>query len=123
MNEVKKCSNWTQFKTLIEGWTNSLLKPPKQEEQLITNNNLKIETDAFIKIIKIFKEMSLQNNFSNGRFVRNMIEKAKMKQMARLVRSELKNVTKDDCETLIADDFDEPANCKKDNNRQIGFAV
>ena len=43
MNEVKKCSNWTQFRTLIEGWTNSLLKPPKQEEQLITNNNLKIE--------------------------------------------------------------------------------
>ena len=50
MNEVKKCSNWTQFRTLIEGWTNSLLKPPKQEEQLITNNNLKIEKKY--KIIK-----------------------------------------------------------------------
>ena len=46
-----------------------------------------------------------------------------MKQMARLVHSKLKNVTKDDCETLTADDFEEPAMFEKDNKRQIGFAV
>ena len=36
--------------------------------------NLTIDTNAFIKLIKIFKEMQLQDNFSNGRFVRNIFE-------------------------------------------------
>ena len=43
MNKVKDCSNWTQFRNLIEGWTESLLKPTKKDEKLISNNNLKIE--------------------------------------------------------------------------------
>ena len=33
-----------------------------------------IDTNAFIKLIKIFKEMQLQDNFSNGRFIRNIFE-------------------------------------------------
>lgn len=47
MNEVRKCTNWTQFRTLIEGLTSEQLK---QEGQLITNNSLEIEKNY--KIIK-----------------------------------------------------------------------
>ena len=87
------------------------------------DKGVRLDSGVKEKLIPVFEKARSEKDFGNGRFVRNMIEKAKMKQMARLVHSELKNVTKDDCETLIADDFDEPANCKKDNNRQIGFAV
>ena len=87
------------------------------------DKGVRLDSGVKEKLVPVFEKARSEKDFGNGRFVRNMIEKAKMKQMARLVRSELKNVTKDDCETLIADDFDEPANCKKDNNRQIGFAV
>ena len=41
---------------------------------LLHEQDLTIETEAFIKIMKIFKEMQLQNNFSNGRFARNIFE-------------------------------------------------
>lgn len=52
MNEVKACSNWTQFRNLIEGWTESLINPIKADNQLIINNNLKIE-----KKYEIIKEI------------------------------------------------------------------
>lgn len=54
MDEVKKCANWTQFRTLIEGWTDSLSTSLKQKEQLIINNNLKIE-----KNMKLLKHLAL----------------------------------------------------------------
>ena len=41
---------------------------------MLHKEHLRINTDAFVEIIKIFKEMQLQNNFSNGRFVRNIFE-------------------------------------------------
>lgn len=41
---------------------------------MLHKQHLNIETNAFIKLVKIFKEMQLQNNFSNGRFVRNVFE-------------------------------------------------
>ena len=41
---------------------------------LLHRQNLIIDTNAFIKLVKIFKEMQLQDNFSNGRFVRNIFE-------------------------------------------------
>ena len=41
---------------------------------MLHQNDLKIDTNAFTKAAFIFKEMQLQNNFSNGRFVRNLYE-------------------------------------------------
>lgn len=83
MNEVKKCTNWTQFRILIEGWTNSLLEPTKQEEQLITNNNLKIEKNyEIIKAIGsgsfgityLAVDKSLDKNFVIKEFSCEMID-------------------------------------------------
>ena len=41
---------------------------------MIHKKGLKITTDAMIKSMKIFKQISLQKNFSNGRFIRNYFE-------------------------------------------------
>ena len=87
------------------------------------DKGLRLDSGVKEKLIPVFEKARSEKDFGNGRFVRNMIEKAKMKQMARLVHSELKNVTKDDCETLTADDFEEPAMFENDNKIQIGFAV
>ena len=87
------------------------------------DKGLRLDSGVKEKLLPVFEKARSEKDFGNGRFVRNMIEKAKMKQMARLVHSELKNVTKDDCETLTADDFEEPAMFENDNKIQIGFAV
>lgn len=41
---------------------------------LLHSKGLKITTDAMIKTMEIFKLISIQKNFSNGRFVRNYFE-------------------------------------------------
>lgn len=41
---------------------------------LLHSKGLLITTDALIKTMKIFKKISLQQNFANGRFVRNYFE-------------------------------------------------
>ena len=87
------------------------------------DKGLRLDSGIKEKLIPVFEKARSEKDFGNGHFVRNMIEKAKMKQMARLVHSELKNVTKDDCETLTSDDFEEPAMLENDNKIQIGFAV
>ena len=83
MNEVKNCTNWSQFRTLIEGWTKSLLDPPEQEIKLITNNNLKIEKNyEVIKTIGsgsfgityLATDKSLDKNFVIKEFSCEMID-------------------------------------------------
>ena len=87
------------------------------------DKGLRLDSGVKEKLIPVFEKARSEKDFGNGHFVRNMIEKAKRKQMTRLVHSELKNVTKDDCETLTSDDFEEPAMLENDNKIQIGFAV
>ena len=87
------------------------------------DKGLRLESGVKDRLLPIFEKARSEKDFGNGRFVRNMIEKAEMNQAARLVRSEPANVTKDDCGTLCAEDFEEPAELKDNNAKIIGFAV
>ena len=84
---------------------------------------MQLHEDVKEKLLPIFEKARLYHDFGNGRFVRNIIEKAKMNQASRLVNGDIDNVTEKDVRTLYADDFEDPATSIESTERQIGFAV
>ena len=75
---------------------------------LSEEKGVRLSANVKDKLIPIFERAAAREDFGNGRFVRNMIETAKMKQATRLVHSDLANVTTEDVQTLTAEDFEEP---------------
>ncbi len=74
-------------------------------------------------LIPIFEEAAKQNDFGNGRFVRNLIEKARMKQATRLVHCGKRVITREQAATLLPGDFEMPVMCAKTEKPKnaIGF--
>jgi AAA+ superfamily predicted ATPase len=85
------------------------------------NKKLKLCDGVREKLLPIYETAAKTGDFGNGRFVRNMFEKAVMKQAARLVSMDVDIVTKDDIRTLLAEDFEAPPQKPQIKNR-IGFA-
>jgi len=77
--------------------------------------------DVKDKLMPIIAEASRQTDFGNGRFTRNLYEKARMKQASRLLAMDVDNVTNEDILRLIADDFIAPSILPCSETRQIGF--
>ncbi|MDR1578720.1 MAG: AAA family ATPase [Synergistaceae bacterium] len=73
-------------------------------------------------VLPIFGSAVKTNDFGNGRFVRNIFEKARMNQADRLVTSDTAEVTDDDVRTLQACDFDQ-LSVPKSSIATIGFAT
>ena len=63
-----------------------------------------------------------QSDFGNGRYARNLIEKALMKQFGRLMKLDAKSVTAGYLSTLTAEDFEIQEVKPKQTVRRIGFA-
>ena len=72
------------------------------------------------KLEKAFESARKQSDFGNGRYVRNMLEQAKMNQASRLLEKDFDSITADEITTITADDIviPEPKKCEK---RRIGF--
>ena len=68
----------------------------------------------------ILSKASNEPDFGNGRFVRNLIERARMKQAGRLLKMDINKVTTDQATRLLAEDFEAPALVKSTGQR-IGF--
>ncbi len=69
---------------------------------------LKIEDDALEKCRGIFYNACRQKDFGNGRYVRNLLEKAMLDQARRLTMTGKRNaLSKTAVTTLIAEDFNE----------------
>ncbi len=77
--------------------------------------------DAKEKLRGIYDIAVRDDDFGNGRYVRNIIEKAKMAQASRLVTMDYDSITMEDVKTIVASDIEMPAR-KKDTNR-FGFAA
>lgn len=75
---------------------------------------------ALEKCYSIFSEVCRTKNFGNGRFVRNLIERAIMRQSYRLIHNNTE-LKKDDVSVLIADDFEMIDVQKSSTNKKIGF--
>ena len=84
-------------------------------------SNMQFTDDAKIKLKDLFVENKKSTDFGNGRFVRNVFEKAKMEQANRLVNMNYAEVTNDVLSTLTASDIVIPEKTKPQQTCKIGF--
>ena len=84
---------------------------------------LKLSVDALEKMEGIFEEARKEEDFGNGRFVRNLLEQAKMSQMNRLLTLDPDGLSSDDLQTIRAEDIVIPPKGDKRRNNPIGFSV
>ncbi len=85
--------------------------------------NLIISPDAMDKMRGIFAEIRLDDDFGNGRAVRNIIEAAKMSMSSRLLKGDIEKLTETDVTTLLPDDVSSPTKKSETHTvrRVIGF--
>ena len=105
--------------------------PDYNEEELfeiarlmLQEQNLKLDPAAIPRVKNIIASGRKQENFGNGRYVRNILDKAKMKQASRLVTTNPAVITNKNINMLICDDFDAQAlesMTVKNTRSTIGF--
>ena len=83
----------------------------------------KLSEDVESKCMGIFEEACSHEEFGNGRFARNLLEQAEMRQSQRLFRENKgKKISKEKIMELRAEDFDTiSVNQYKDKKSKIGF--
>ena len=82
---------------------------------------LVITEEAYKKLSVMFDAARTENNFGNGRYARNAIEKARMAQATRLLTMDLDSIESKDIFTITADDIELPKVSAKSKTKQIGF--
>ena len=80
------------------------------------------DADAKEKLHSVFEQARKNNDFGNGRFVRNILEQAKMNQASRLLEYDFDAITTEEIKTIKAVDIATPPETKKEVKRTIGFA-
>ena len=83
--------------------------------------DLVLADDARAKLREVFAVAMQDDDYGNGRYVRNILEKAKMKQASRLVAMDYSSVTSEDVRTIVASDIEMPV--KKAKQTRIGFCA
>ena len=78
--------------------------------------------DAMEKLGRLFESAKGQYDFGNGRYVRNVIDKAKMNRATRLMALDFGEITRDAVSVIRAEDIDTPVS-KKPCERVIGFTA
>ncbi|NLL90996.1 MAG: AAA family ATPase [Ruminococcaceae bacterium] len=79
--------------------------------------------EACDKLFDVFEIAKNEDDFGNGRYVRNVIEKAKMAQATRLLTTmDYDDISEKDLRTIYAEDIEMPTAPKRSNNR-IGFGT
>ena len=85
------------------------------------NNGVHFEQAALDKLSTLFDIARKQQDFGNGRYVRNTLEQAKMNQASRLLEGAFEDITADEIKTIRAADILIPE-VKTEPLRTIGFA-
>ena len=84
------------------------------------NKDNLIDESALEKIREIYNDAVKISDFGNGRYARNVIEKAELNRATRLAKLGFDEVTKDMLETFIPEDFEADKKQIKEEKR-IGF--
>ena len=84
--------------------------------------NFKISAEVAAHVRKIFKHAIKKKNFGNGRFVRNLLEQAWLRQAQRIVTAHEDGiVTRDELTTFTVEDFNVNLDKAYGNERRLGF--
>ncbi len=91
--------------------------------QLITKQKgMTLAPSVEEKLLPIFRQAAKDSEFGNGRFARNLVERAKVRQATRLVSMQDTQLSRDTVTTLQPEDFEAPAGIMDKPKRTIGFA-
>lgn len=85
------------------------------------NKGIYLEDAALQKLGTIFETARKQSDFGNGRYVRNVLEQAKMNQASRLLEYDFEDITTEEITTIKAVDIIIPE-IKIEAKPKIGFA-
>lgn len=85
------------------------------------NKGISLENAALQKLGTIFETARKQSDFGNGRYVRNVLEQAKMNQASRLLEYDFDDITTEEITTIKAVDIVIPE-VEIEEKRKIGFA-
>jgi AAA+ superfamily predicted ATPase len=91
-------------------------------ELMARNKGYNLAADVAGKLMPIYREAVRTVDFGNGRFVRNMLEQAMMRQAGRLVHGNLDKISDGDLKLLRASDFEAPEVLGQ-ARRLVGFAL
>ena len=83
---------------------------------------LTLSEDACEKLYHVFDAARSERDFGNGRFARNVVERAKMAQASRLLTMDVEALSSRDVTTISAADIALPDLAHKQPPRTIGFA-
>ena len=89
---------------------------------LAKDRGMKIDKKAEEKLLSIYADARKDKAFGNGRFARNLLEKAKFNQANRFMQKNLRFVSDDEICTLIADDFDYEVK-QEETRPRLGFGI
>ena len=84
---------------------------------------LNLTEEACEKLSGIFEKARAESDFGNGRYVRNIIEKAKMAHATRLLEMDFDSICGKDITTICAEDIEQPVISAKPEKRRIGFCA
>lgn len=84
------------------------------------NKGIVFDKEAADKLRKVFEADKEKITLGNGRYVRSIIEQAKMKQASRLMELNFNEITKEDIATIKADDIVVPE-IQEPKKQKIGF--
>lgn len=90
-------------------------------ELIARKNNLRFTKESHNKLFSVLNTARKTADFGNGRYVRNLIEQARMEQANRIVQMDCEDVTEETLQTLTESDIpvlDTPRICER---RRIGF--
>ena len=88
---------------------------------IASKSAVKISEGAGQKLRDAFERAQKDEAFGNGRYVRNVLEKARMKQAERVLKIPYEEVTEEDLETILAEDI-EICGTDTESSVSIGFS-
>jgi len=92
-----------------------------QISMLMTERSgMHIEAEAKEKLVPLFNRERKHEDFGNGRFVRNVVDRAMMNQASRLASKGFESISKEMLTLLKIEDFEMPESKRKEE-RTIGF--
>lgn len=85
--------------------------------------DMTISKEAMDKLSLLFDKARLEDDYGNGRYVRNALERARMAQSSRLIKMDIEKIKKKDLQLILPEDITEPMLEKKTEVRKIGFQL
>ncbi len=92
-------------------------------DKILKDKQYRITSDAREKTLQIFHQVYKQEEYGNGRFVRNLFEQALNRQATRIMETEGKEISREELFELRASDFDTNITEQYTNTKshKIGF--